>query len=64
MPWCSVADVTHTRMAPFGARRPPREVVCRRCGQTIPMSDPYWYCCVECPPLCEPCYRAEKEASR
>ena len=26
--------------------------------------EPYWKCCVECPPLCEGCYRTLTQAPR
>ena len=54
--WCSPEDVTFTEMRPYAARRPLKGPVCRSCGEDIPTYQVYWYCCVECRPLCQDCW--------
>ena len=55
--WCSPKDVTFTERKAFSEGRPVRPLYCRGCGNAVPTHKPYWYCCVECPPICEDCWR-------
>ena len=54
--WCSPDDITFTEMRPYAARRPLKGPVCRSCAEDIPTYMAYWYCCVECRPLCQDCW--------
>ena len=56
--YCSPITMTFTRMPPSSPGRPPRDLACRVCGETITTREEYWYCCRECPAVCGPCWSA------